>query len=224
MDDDKPICFFKDNIMNYTDPDAKYHWISFKPDLCVNKVKNANLAGMISFKFSIHKAEDEEINFKEHAAWKKMPPKRLEPVKIRAYIYQCRDLPAADANGTSDPYVQVWDMSEGKPKRTQTIEDNNNPLFYEVIELDYEVREIDDLESYPPFILDVFDADDDLMDSTDDFLARAIVEPEDCVITKQKEFEIDRNMEIPVKPKWHELHFMPGEPKSGEILVSFSVS
>jgi len=34
------------------------------------------------------------------------------PVIIRAYIYQCRDLPAADSNGTSDPFVKVWDMSE----------------------------------------------------------------------------------------------------------------
>jgi hypothetical protein len=76
-------------------------------------------------------------------------------------------------------------MSEGKPKRTQTIEDNNNPLYYEVIELDYEVRDINDLYSYPPFILDVFDHDDDLFDNDDDFLARAIIEPEDCAISLQ---------------------------------------
>ena len=39
---------------------------------------------------------------------------------------------------------------------------------------------MNDLESYPPFIFDVFDYDDDLMDSSDDYLARAIIEPEDC--------------------------------------------
>lgn len=87
MDDDKPICFYKDHIKNFTNPDAEYKWISFQPDLCVGKVGDANLAGMLSFKLSIHKADNEEINFKEYAAWKKMPPKRLEPVKIRAYIY-----------------------------------------------------------------------------------------------------------------------------------------
>jgi hypothetical protein len=75
-------------------------------------------------------------------------------------------------------------MSEGKPTRTLTIEDNNNPLYYEVLELDYEVRDINDLESYPPFIMDVFDEDQELLDSTDDFLARAIIEPEDCVISQ----------------------------------------
>jgi len=90
-------------------------------------------------------------------------------------------LPAADSNGTSDPFVKVWDMSE-KQKKTQIIEDNNNPLYYEVLELEYEVRDVNDLESYPPFIFDVYDHDDDLMDSSDDYLARAIIEPEDCSI------------------------------------------
>jgi len=48
--------------------------------------------------------------------------------------------------------------------------------------LDYEVADEKDLESYPPFIFDIFDHDADLFDSTDDFLCRAIVEPEDCSI------------------------------------------
>ena len=54
---------------------------------------------------------------------------------------------------------------EKQPKRTATIEDNNNPLYYEVIEMDYEVRDINDLYSYPPFIFDVFDQDEEIMDS-----------------------------------------------------------
>ena len=57
-------------------------------------------------------------------------------------------------------------MSDEKvPKRTATIEDNNNPLYYEVIEMDYEVRDINDLYSYPPFIFDVFDKDEEILDS-----------------------------------------------------------
>lgn len=177
MDDNKPVCFYKEHITKFMNPDGDYKWISLEPDMAVGKVKDANKAGMISFKLAIHDASEYEINFREHKSWKKMPPKRLEPVKIRAYVYQCRDLPAADSNGTSDPYVTLWDMSDGKTKRTQVIEDNVNPLYYEVVELDYEVRDIDDLSSYPPFILDVFDEDAELLDSTDDFLARAIIDP-----------------------------------------------
>jgi hypothetical protein len=87
MDDDKPICFYRDSIENYRDPNPEYKWVSFQPDMCVGKVKDANKAGMISFKMAIHDAQEYEINFKEHQSWKKPPPKRLEPVKIRAYIY-----------------------------------------------------------------------------------------------------------------------------------------
>ena len=73
---------------------------------------------MISFKLSIHDVSaNGKINFREYDSWKKNPSKRAIPVTIRAYIYQCRDLPAADSNGTSDPFVKVWDMSD-KQKKT----------------------------------------------------------------------------------------------------------
>ena len=47
-------------------------------------------------------------------------------MKIRAYVYQARDLPAADADGTSDPYLRLWDMTE-EDRRTEVIEDTTNP-------------------------------------------------------------------------------------------------
>ena len=141
-------------------------------------------------KMSIHSISDNgPIDFcKEYSNWKMKPIKRATPIKVRAYIYQARDLPAADAEGTSDPYVKVWDCTaNGKNfKKTETIEDNCNPLFYECVELEYEVTKYDDLESYPPFIFDFFDYDDDLFDSKDDYLCRCIVEPEDCAILMEE--------------------------------------
>ena len=119
MDGDKPVCFWKDDISNYKTElvDGKWKsntdwkWISFKPDAAVKSVKNANEAGMLSFRFSIHDiSRNGDIKFVDD--WKKGPSKRGNPIKIRAYIYQCRDLPAADSNGTSDPFVRVWDMSD----------------------------------------------------------------------------------------------------------------
>ena len=62
------------------------------------------------------------------------------------------------------------------------MEDNCNPLYYEVLELNYEVTDDKDLLTYPPFIFDIFDHDAELFDSSDDFMCRAIVEPEDCSI------------------------------------------
>jgi hypothetical protein len=111
-----------------------------------------------------------------------------------------------------------------KEKQTAVIEDNNNPLYFEVVELDYEVRDINDLESYPPFILDVWDQDKELFGDNYDYLARAIIEPEDCSIMIQAQFEKNKDLEIPPVPRWHPLHYRVGDPPSGEILVSFAVS
>ena len=48
-------------------------------------------------------------------------------------IYLCRDLPAADKEGTSDPFIRIWDTVP-EEKKTAVIEDNTNPLYYEVVE------------------------------------------------------------------------------------------
>jgi len=126
-------------------------------------------------------------------------------------------------------------MSDRK-KQTQIIDDSTNPLFYKVIDMEYEVRDETDVYSYPPFIMDLYDHDDDLFDSTPDYLARAIIEPEDCgdaltllTIECQEHGnkgckQCYREKEIPFEPKWFPLRFAEGEPVSGEILVSFAVS
>ena len=41
---------------------------------------------------------------------------------------------------------------------------------------------------------------------------------------KHSETDIRREKEIPLVPKWHDLRFAEGEPVSGEILLSLSVS
>ena len=134
---------------------------------------------MVCFKLCIHDVgkRGKIADLRDHAPWAERPAKRAIRVIIRAYIYQCRDLPAADSNGTSDPFVKVWDMS-GKQKKTSVVEDNNNPTYYETLELEYEVRDIKDRKCYPPFILDVFDSDaENLLDRSDDYLARAVIDP-----------------------------------------------
>ena len=105
---------------------------------------------------SIHdKTKDGPINFEQFDAWKKLPPKRLNVMKVRCFLFQCRDLPSADDDGQSDPYIVVWDNSDQK-KRTETIMDNNNPIFYKTLELNIETNKVEDM---PPFVLDIWDYD-----------------------------------------------------------------
>lgn len=93
----------------------------------------------------------------------------------------CRDLPSADNDGDSDPFIVVWDIVE-KEKKTKVMHHSTNPLFYEVLDLELEVEDFDDVLSYPPIIVDCYDFDDDVLKNNPDFLGRAIIEPEDCAL------------------------------------------
>jgi len=59
--DDKPVCFYRAPIRKFLKPDADYQWVSLKPDLCVNKCKGINEAGMLSFKLSLIEGRDVDI-------------------------------------------------------------------------------------------------------------------------------------------------------------------
>ena len=51
MEDDKPICFFRDSLVNYTsNPDAVVNWEEFEIDKSVGKVSEQWKAGLFSFR------------------------------------------------------------------------------------------------------------------------------------------------------------------------------
>ncbi len=54
MDGEKPICYAKDDIENFMDPNAKLRWYELTPDLSIGKVKEDHKAGLVSVKISIH--------------------------------------------------------------------------------------------------------------------------------------------------------------------------
>jgi hypothetical protein len=88
MDGDSPVCYYKDDIKNFMNPDAEYKWISFIPDQSIGKVKNPNEAGMLSFKLSIHDVtKNNQIDFKKFESWAKDPAIRANAIKVRAYVY-----------------------------------------------------------------------------------------------------------------------------------------
>lgn len=64
MDGDNAVCYAKDNIDNFMDPNPKMRWIEMNPDLSIGKVSDAHKAGIISVKLAIHpKTEKGPIDF-----------------------------------------------------------------------------------------------------------------------------------------------------------------
>lgn len=167
---------------------------------------------MIQVKLAMnHKSKNGPMDFKKYDSWKKPPPKRLNSWKIRAYIYQCKDLPAGDDNGTSDPFIEVWSPDE-KVSKTPTVEDNNNPIFFSTCEIYYDFMTQEDA---PPIILNIFDEDTGVL-ASNDFLGRAVIFLKDTALSQDDT--------IPI-PKWHKvvMGFTKNEPSIGEVLVSFSL-
>jgi len=170
------ICYYQASILDFVNKDPVFKWYPLVNDTAVHKVHEVHEAGMISMKLSIVKQDEENaVDWKKFFAWKKKPPSRMTSYKVRIYIFQCKDLPAADSDGSSDPYITVFNP-DGKAHhdhhRTRTVNDTVNPLFYQALQIDYDFL---DLDTAPPIVLDCYDTDDGLLDSTDDFLGRAVI-------------------------------------------------
>lgn len=226
-----PVCYWKGKVKDYIDPNPKYQWLSLKVDKAIGKIENDYEAGMIQLKLSIHdrnKAGGQTINYKDFAAWKKAPPRRLGSKKIRCFIFQCRGIPSADADGSSDSYITVWNPEGGGKNKeaymTTIIEDSLNPIYLNTIEMLYDMA---DLETAPPIVFNIWDRDEDLLDSTDDYLGRAVIylnEASSNLTEHGSEDDIYAN-NIP-KPKWHDIRvgFDETQPACGQVLVSFVIA
>lgn len=171
MEGDKPICFWRGKVSEFTDPNPVYRWIALKCDLAIGSVTEQWRAGMISFKLSINNhTRDGFVDFMQQENWKRLPPKRYKSYLVRAYIYQCKDLTAADDDGAADPYVELWSNLPNR-QLTPVVDDNLNPMFFTCLET---LVDFDQPETAPPLILNVWDRDDGLLEGDDDFMGRAV--------------------------------------------------
>ena len=150
-------------------------------------------------------------------AWAGYPTEGPGRYPIRCNVYQCKELPPSDDDGTSDPYIKIFSPFEPKDKqkdmiRTRTVNDNNNPIFYETIESYFYAT---DMVYAPPAVLEIFDCDSGTFDS-DDFIGRSVIH--------LKAASVSYDESIP-RPQWHDvkLGFRKNEPVMGKVLVSFNV-
>ena len=125
-------------------------------------------------------------------------------------------MPPADADGVSDPLVQILSHSSADVV-TDVVDDNLNPIFLSCKTIDYHLRDKNNLEDAPPIILNVYDVDDGFITDSWDHLGRAVIFFQDASVNK------DAN-KVP-EPRWHPIRMgtRPTDPACGEVLISFSV-
>jgi hypothetical protein len=120
-------------------------------------------------------------------------------------------LPAADAEGTSDPCVRIVDC--GSTQETIPIFETLNPIWYETLEMGYEANELCDM---PPIIADLFDVDISAIGTQSyDFLTRCLLKVEDM-----ESYSEDNR--VPT-PSWYSCKQSPDGDHVGDILMSFAV-
>jgi hypothetical protein len=106
MDGSHPICYWQGRAKDFMDPNPKIRWVPLLNDSAVDEVEEHFKAGMISIRLTIHNAtENGPLKHAKDSIWNKKPPKRLRALKVRAYMYQCKDLPSADSDGQTDSYI-----------------------------------------------------------------------------------------------------------------------
>ena len=147
-------------------------WFEFTADLGVGEVDKQSKAGLFSMRLYLRDVEVfgefESPIIDKH---KELLEQDYSVKKVRVNIYQCRNLPPADESGNSDPYIEVWSPDEEEVK-TSVVEDSNNPIYYETREIK---MEFNSLERAPPLILNIWDTDSKIFDSTNDFVGKAVI-------------------------------------------------
>jgi len=99
-----------------------------------------------------------------------------------------------------------------------------NPIFLETIDMLYDMS---DLENAPPIVFNMWDRDEDILDSTDDYLGRAVIylDQASSNLTEHGSDDDSYCNSIP-KPKWHDIRvgFDETQPACGQVLCSFIIA
>jgi hypothetical protein len=81
-------------------------WIPLKEDKSIDALDEGEFPGSVQILVAFGPSEDAELTKKE---WKDcvQTMKIRQAYQLRVHLYQGRNLPAADDNGLSDPYLKV---------------------------------------------------------------------------------------------------------------------
>eukprot|EP00742_Colponemidia_sp_Colp-10_P008749 GILJ01009495.1.p1 GENE.GILJ01009495.1~~GILJ01009495.1.p1 ORF type:complete len:1395 (+),score=268.10 GILJ01009495.1:46-4230(+) len=182
------------------DKPADWHWML--PDEALDKVERKHKGGVVCFRVGLFNANVPAPRWETNIR----PP--VLKYELRSYIYQARDLPAADASGVSDPLISVF--CNGLKFETPHINGTTSPEYY--LAYKHQVELPLDLALAPPVIVNVYDHD---VIGENDFLGRAVISFERIVT----EFRQDG----PPVPVWIPIAMNFDETAEGQVLLAFQL-
>lgn len=105
-------------------------WFKLFPDQAVGKVQNTWQGGFVKLRVYVGKYDAKKDTIK-HENWNIKPVQQPASRKVLlCHLFQCKNLPACDNTGLSDPYVQFYyvgnSVSTGKTEKQGTL----NPVRF----------------------------------------------------------------------------------------------
>ena len=125
------MCFWKGKTTDFDGTvEPKMNWHTLTNDQSIGVVKESFKAGLIQFKLSIHNTNlNSDANFESKIGWREPPPRFYTTSRLRCYIYQCKDLPSADADGASDSRVTIYNpVKEANLKEEEHIKRSSTSI------------------------------------------------------------------------------------------------
>jgi hypothetical protein len=213
-EDDRPVCFtrikphVKGKCIGFQDDPE---WVLLREDKVIDALYDDDFPGSVLVKLGfglLSEGENTEVLWK--ASLKESMSGR--PYEVRVHIYQGKNLPAADSNGLSDPYITVNFM--GQSKKTAVKKKTLFPSYYETIIFnDVTIPDGHDFSYSPQVNFRLFDED---TFNSDEYLGTFGLDLRSAVVTT------DPDADLP-DPKWYEFFKEVPDDGEGELLVQIQL-
>jgi hypothetical protein len=119
-------------------------WLPLREDPGLNRLTDNQFPGALLLRLGFGRLEDATAP-EVVREWREdvVRMQQRELFEVRVHIYQARNLPASDADGSLDPYFKVLFNGE-REQRTSTKADTTAPLYYESVSFRAELPPDDD--------------------------------------------------------------------------------
>jgi hypothetical protein len=220
-EDDKPVCFYR---LKAADPKTStcygFHqnasWILLQEDKSIDALPKDQFPGQVLLRLGFGPESESKETLTQ---WRQTldDARSLSSYQLRVHIFQGADLPAADSNGMSDPFVKCYFLDTHL--KTKTMKKTLYPAYYETLVFDnVDIPEFDNFQYAPQLTFRIYDEDDIGIKKNREYLGCFSCHLSHAVITE----DIGYSEDFP-DPKWYDLFTeVPGDGQ-GKMLVQMQL-